>query len=229
MLNSCNTRLIGDMAEDEDRVGVAEWEGVYEAAFEVVIESVGSDQTVRCTEYEEDAEDAPMHPDTTVFGEPYGIASRPPKDVEYLTLESKSGRDWILVADVDRPTVSAEGNTVFFDMYHDGSNWVVGSKIELAGDIKLDPRSGKKTYTTGPTYLGSASAGEKMVLGTQFISDMNVFLSAVTGWGKELQTLINAPPADAAVLTYATNVKVLVTNLAAALATWASTDHFLNQ
>jgi hypothetical protein len=213
------------MAEDEDRKGVAEWEGVYEAPFEVVIERVESDQTVRCTEYEGDEEDSPMHPDTTVFGEPYGIAGRPPKDVEYLTLESKSGRDWLVAADVDRPTVSAEGNTIVFDMYESGGEWVVGSKIELADDITIDPRTGQKVVTTKATYLGSASAAEALLKGTTLYNTFNQFLGT---WLAHLATL-KAASAQPEIDAYCDSVTTAIGTLQAAMGNWQSTLHKLDQ
>lgn len=211
------------MAGDRDRDSAFRR---YKAPFEVVVEHVESDQTMHCTEYDGDEEDNPMHPDTTVSGEPFGIASRAPKDVEQLAVESKAGIDWVLTANVDRPSVSAEGAVTFFDMYKSGDTWVVGNQIELTGSdgINLKARSGKKLITYSATYLGSASAAEAFVLGTTLATDFGVFLSASSGWSKALNDL----KTSGNVTAYATAMEILVNALITALANWLSTKHKLD-
>jgi len=211
--------------EDDERKGRAEF-GVYEAPFEVVIENVNSSQVVRCTEYEPDKEDSPLHPDNTVFGEPYGIAGRPPVDIEYIAVGSKSNDAWLLAANVDRPAVGGEGDVIIYDMYDNGGTWEIGSKIELAGDIKLNPRAGKKTYTTGATYLGSDAAAEEMLLGKTVHANIGQFLGS---WNAHLTALIGEPPIDDAVLAYATDLQLAIGVLLAAMDHWKSVLHKLDQ
>ena len=118
-------------------------------AFEVVVEHIAADHTAQVTEYQDDLDDNPMHPDTTIQGEPYGISTRPPVGVEQLAVESKAGTDWILTANADRPNVTNEGGAIFYEMYQSGGSWVVGGTVEIdGGDVYLKPRSGKEVIQT---------------------------------------------------------------------------------
>lgn len=211
------------MAGDEERDGRSEWAGPSDAPFETVIERVDSDQTVRVSEYDGDEEDSPMHPDSTTYGEQYGITGRPPKDTECLAVNTEY-QDWVVSCNVDRPSVAAEGNVIVYEMYESGGSWVVGSKIEMAQDITITPRG--KVVTEDTTYIGSASAAKALLIGTDFVTN---FKTMLTSWSAALQALISSPPADPFVTTYANALKPLVDALNTLAATWESAKHRIDQ
>jgi hypothetical protein len=211
------------MADDRDKK--AEFR-VYEAPYTVVIERVASDQEVRCTQYDGDEKESPHHPDTTTFAEPFGLATRPPIDTDYLAVATTSGDDWLLVANADRPAVNNEGGAIFYELYESGGSWVTGGTVEIdGGDVKIAPRSGKVVYTTAGTRLGDNTTVEKMLLGNTVTLNFGDFLNS---WLTHLATL-KAATALGEIQTYCDNVTAIIGVLKTDIASWKSAKHYLDE
>ena len=145
--------------------------------------------------------------------EPYGLHARPLKGTAGVYAEMQS--DDLAVVGYQpaiRPTLSQNGQVHLTDYS--------GQSIDLI------PGTGLVRKCIG-SKLGTSTAAEAMALATTMQTDLNVFLSAASGWSKELNTLKGAGAAG--VVAYATTMEGYVNTLISAIISWVSNRHFLDQ
>jgi phage gp45-like len=174
-------------------------------------------------------EDEVLQEDETILGKHYGFSSYPPAGTELILQPLESGADASLAEIPEtRPTLASGESKMWDDTGNLIHMFNVGIKLAADGALPV--------YTQSPTKLGSFAASDAIVKGTTQLAAMTAWFTAVNtflaGWNGALTTLINTPPADAEVMTYAQTIQPLVQALQTAvsavqatLATWLSIKH----
>ena len=114
----------------------------------------------------------PLQPQTTTLTQHYGFSSSPPKETEGIAIGLQSGQVVQFAENCVRPAQN-EKQSFLWD--------TEGNQVRCMGEdggVELEAKSGGNIGLLSPTRLGSLSASEAMVLGTQLATDFGIFLSA---------------------------------------------------
>ncbi len=119
-----------------------------------------------------------LQAENTQLAQHWGFSSRPPEDTFLYVLNTASGERIVhenvwdsSLANGESKVWAKEGQYIY---------------MKNGGQVDINAKPGQKVVMLSSTFLGSASATEKMLLGSQMVSDLTDFWD---NWKTELNAL----------------------------------------